>query len=51
VETSIVKFTGVVRRYGIGATGQDRIDFVAAAAAKPLIGEADIRQICGTCAG
>lgn len=47
----VEEFTGVVRRYGIGATGQDRVDFVAAAAAKPLIAEADIRQMCGACTG
>lgn len=47
----VEEFTGVVRRYGIGATGQDRVDFAAAAAEKPLIAEAQIKAMCGTCAG
>lgn len=45
----VEEFTGVVRRYGIGATGQDRVDFVEAAAAEPLISSARIRAMCGTC--
>lgn len=47
----VEEFTGVVRRYGIGATGQDRVDFVAAAVEKPLIAEARIKEMCGICAG
>lgn len=46
---SIEEFTGVVRRYGIAATGQDRVDFVAAALAEPLIGAGAVRELCGSC--
>lgn len=46
---SIEEHTGVVARYGIQATGQDRVDFVKAALAEPLIGAAKVRELCGTC--
>ena len=45
----VEEFTGVVRRYGIGATGQDRVDFVSAALCEPEIGRAHIEQLCGNC--
>lgn len=43
------EFTGVVRRYGIAATGQNGVDMMEAAAAKPLIAAADIKRMCGSC--
>lgn len=45
----IEEFTSVVRRYGIEATGQDRVDFVAAAAAEPEVSRVAIANLCGTC--
>jgi hypothetical protein len=44
-------FTSQVRRYGIGAAGQDAIDLIEAAAAVPLIAHAQIKAMCGSCVG
>jgi hypothetical protein len=45
----VEEFSAVVRRYGIEAAGQDRVDFVAAALAEPEIARATIAVACGTC--
>jgi hypothetical protein len=45
----VEEFTGVVRRYGIGATGQDAIDFVQAATQEPEIAAVEIKALCGVC--
>lgn len=46
---SVEEFTGVVRRFGIEAAGQEAVDFVVAAAQKPTFGSARIAEACGTC--
>lgn len=45
----VEEFTGVVRRYGIEATGQDRVEFVEAALQEPAIAPATIKALCGSC--
>jgi hypothetical protein len=45
----IENFVGVIRRYGAKASGQDTVDFVNAAMQEPLIMEAGISALCGTC--
>lgn len=45
----IEEFTGIVRRYGIGAAGQTAVDFVAAAAQDPEVSPVRIAALCGTC--
>lgn len=45
----IEEFAGVVRRYGIEATGQDRIDFVDTANRAPELTLTAIRAACGVC--
>ena len=47
---SIEEHTGVVRRYGVAASGQDAIDFVSAANQKPEIAAAKLKGLCGVCA-
>lgn len=45
----VEQFTGIVRRYGIGAAGVDAVDFVKAALETPEIGSVRVAQLCGTC--
>lgn len=45
----VEEFIGVVRRYGIGAVGQDAVDFIAAGMSEPSIAPAKISALCGTC--
>lgn len=45
----IEEFAGVVRRYGIEATGQNNADFVAAAGREPEISRVRLGELCGTC--
>ena len=46
---SLEEHTGVVRRYGVHASGQDAVDFVQAALLEPEIAPAKIKGLCGTC--
>lgn len=46
---SFEEHTGVVRRYGIEASGQDGIDLVAAALLEPEIAPAKLKGLCGNC--
>lgn len=45
----VEEFVGVTARYGVGASAGRTRDLVEAARKKPLIGEADLRAMCGTC--
>lgn len=45
----VEEFTGVVRRYGPGASAGGVKEFVEAANRGPLIARADISHACGTC--
>lgn len=45
----VEEFIGVVRRYGVAATGRDEEDFVEAALAEPVIGAARVEALCGSC--
>lgn len=47
---SIEEHTGVVRRYGAAASGQDTVDFVEAAMMQPEIAPAQLKGLCGVCA-
>ena len=46
---SLEEHTGVVRRYGIEASGRDAVDFVEAANRKPEIAPAKLKGLCGVC--
>lgn len=46
---SLEEHTGVVRRYGIEASGQDAVDFVEAANQEPEIAPAKLKGLCGAC--
>lgn len=46
----VQEFTGVVRRYGVGAAAGDTAALVAAANATPEIASAEITALCGVCA-
>lgn len=46
---SVEEFTGVVRRFGIQAAGQEAVDLVIAAARQPEITAARLGRACGTC--
>lgn len=45
----VEEFVGVVRRYGLGATGPAMRELVEAANQEPEIDAIDIKQMCGTC--
>jgi hypothetical protein len=45
----VEEFTGIVRRYGIGAAAGDTAKLVAAAQRPAEIGQVAIAQACGTC--
>lgn len=45
----IEQFSGIWRRYGVHR--ENELEFLAAAAEKPLIGQAALNQVCGNCAG
>lgn len=45
----VEEFVGIVRRYGVKAGAGDTAAFIAAGQTEPLIAEADIREICGSC--
>lgn len=45
----VEEFTGVVRRYGLGALSPEVSEFVAAANRSPEIGQALMNAGCGTC--
>jgi len=46
---SLEEHTGVVRRYGVEASGQDAVDFVNAALLEPKIAPAKLKGLCGAC--
>jgi len=46
---SVEEHTGVVRRYGVSASGQDAVDFVSAALQDPEIAPARLKGLCGSC--
>lgn len=45
----VEEFVSVVKRFGIEAAGSDAVDMVVAAAERPTIGRAKVKQACGTC--
>lgn len=45
----VEEFTGVVRRFGIEAAGDEAVDLVIAAARSPEVSAARLGQACGTC--
>jgi hypothetical protein len=45
----VEEFTGIVRRYGVGAASAGVNQLVYAASKTPEIGEADLALACGTC--
>jgi hypothetical protein len=46
---SVEEHTGVVRRYGAEASGQDTVDFVKTALMEPEIAPAKLKGLCGVC--
>lgn len=45
----VEEFTGIIRRYGVGAASQNVRDMITAAAEKPTFPARKISQLCGVC--